>query len=58
MKYDFKYIGKWVATKNSEIVAADKSLITLRTKLNQRSDAEELRYVLIPKGRLAGYNGF
>lgn len=54
MKYDFKYIGQWVATKNSEIVAADKSLITLRTKLNQRSDAEELRYILIPKGRLAG----
>lgn len=55
MKYDFKYIGKWVATaEDSKVVAADESLIVLRKKLNQRPDAEELRYVLIPKGRLAG----
>ena len=54
MKVEKKYAGKWVAIKNSKIVACDKTLTKLSKQVESRKDQKTLRYTLIPNGFIAG----
>ena len=55
MKFDKQYLGKWVAAKNEKVVDFDKTLVKLRKKVDSRKDKDELRFVLIPQGHIAGF---
>ncbi len=53
MKYSAQYAGKWVAAKDNKILASGMTLRTVKEKV-KREDPEEVRFVLIPKGVIAG----
>lgn len=48
MEFDKKYFGKWVATKNDKILAADKTLTNLMKKVKKEKDMEQVKFTLIP----------
>jgi hypothetical protein len=54
MKFEAKYSGKWVATKNNKVIASGKSLNKLVKKVEKKKDSEKYRYTLVPKGLIAG----
>jgi hypothetical protein len=54
MKFEKKYVGKWVAVKSSQVVASDKTLTKLTKKVEGRKDQKNLRFTLIPNGFIAG----
>lgn len=53
MKFDSKYLGKWVAIKNEKVVASDKTLTKLRKKIPLKNEGK-VRFTLIPKSLIAG----
>lgn len=54
MKIEKKYTGKWVAIKNSKIVACDETLTKLSKRVESRKDQKNLYFTLIPNGFIAG----
>lgn len=54
MKVEKKYAGKWVAIKNSKIIASDDTLTKLSKRVESRNDQKNLRFTLIPNGFIAG----
>ena len=54
MKFEKKYAGKWVAVKNSRVVASDLTLKNLNKKIEKKYDEKSIRFALIPKGCIAG----
>jgi hypothetical protein len=54
MKFEIKHAGKWVAIKNSKVVASENSLKKLTQKTEERKDHKNLRFTLIPNGFIAG----
>ena len=53
MKFDKKYLGKWVASKNDKILAADKTLTKLMKKV-KKEDMEHIIFTLIPGTYIIG----
>ena len=54
MKFDKKYLGKWVASKNDKVLAADKTLTKLMNKVKKEKDMEQIIFTLIPSTYIAG----
>jgi len=54
MKFSAQHAGKWVAAKGNKVVASDKTLTKLKKKVDERTDSNNLRFALIPKGYIAG----
>lgn len=53
MKYAAQYAGKWVAAKEAKILAYGTTLRVVKEKV-KNEDPEKVRFVLIPKGIMAG----
>ncbi len=53
MKYAAQYAGKWVAAKENKILASGTTLRRVKEKV-KKEDPEKVRFVLIPKGIMAG----
>lgn len=53
MKFESKYLGKWVAIKDNKVIASDTTLTKLSKKL-KAEDSSKLRYTLIPRNLIAG----
>ena len=54
MKFQKKHLGKWVAAKDETIIADAKSLNLLMRKVQKRKDPQNLKFILVPKGYIAG----
>jgi hypothetical protein len=54
MKFDKKYLGKWVASKDDKVIASDKTLTKLREKIGKKEIMEQIKFVLVPKAYIAG----
>jgi hypothetical protein len=54
LKFSKSQAGKWVATKGERIVASAKNFSGLREKVGRRSDKADIRYNLVPSGRITG----
>lgn len=54
MRYDKKYIGKWVAVKGERVVLSDKSLEILIKKVSAGKYKNKVVYDSIPKYYIAG----
>ncbi len=54
LKIEKKYLGRWIAVKNSKVIDSDKKLIKLTNKVATRKDHNTIRYALIPNGLMAG----
>lgn len=54
MKFQSIHAGKWVAAKDDKVIASDKTLGKLKKKIGIKESAEEIKFVLIPKGYIAG----
>lgn len=54
MKFDKKYLGKWVATKNEKVIASDKTLTRLVKKLNSGAKDQNVKFTLIPSANITG----
>jgi hypothetical protein len=54
MKFEPKHSGKWVAVKNSKVIASSKTLKEVSKATANRKDQSSLRFTLIPKGLIAG----
>ena len=54
MKFEKKYAGKWIALKDTKVIASDKTLKKLTKKIEDRKDQKSLRFTLIPNGFIAG----
>ncbi|OGC81793.1 MAG: hypothetical protein A2V81_01645 [Candidatus Abawacabacteria bacterium RBG_16_42_10] len=55
MKFDKRYLGKWVAATKDKVIESDKTLTKLIKKVSNRKDSNQLRFALIPKGHIAGF---
>ncbi|MCF7844824.1 MAG: DUF5678 domain-containing protein [Kiritimatiellales bacterium] len=55
MHFKEEHAGKWVATKNDRVIDSGKTLESLRKKISNRKDTNEMRFALIPKRCIAGY---
>lgn len=55
MKFDKQYLGKWIAAKDNKVIETDKTLAALMRKVSDRKDSNQLKFVLIPKGHIAGF---
>lgn len=53
MKYGPQYAGKWVAARENKILASGRTLRIVKEKV-KKENSEEVRFVLIPKGTIAG----
>lgn len=53
MKYGPQYAGKWVAAKENKILASGRTLRIVKEKV-KKENPEAVRFVLIPKGVIAG----
>ena len=53
MKYAAQYAGKWVAAKENKILASGTTLRIVKEKV-KKEHPEEIRFVLVPKGIMAG----
>ncbi len=53
MIFDFKYAGKWVASKGNSVIDSALTLKTLTNKLKDRKDSTKLIYTRIPIGLIA-----
>lgn len=53
MKFESKYLGKWVALKDDKVIASDTTLTKLRKKFTSK-EKSKLRFTLIPKSLIAG----
>lgn len=56
MKFQAKHLGKWVAAKNDKIIAVADSLKTVMNKAQKTGALEDLKFSLVPKGYIAGFN--
>lgn len=53
MKFEHKYLGKWVAVKNEKVIASDKTLTKLTKKMGEQ-EGHGIRFTRLPKGFIAG----
>lgn len=53
MKYSSQYAGKWVAAKENKILASATTFRAVKEKV-KKENPEDVRFVLIPKGIIAG----
>jgi len=56
MKFQSKHRGKWVAAKGEKIIADAKSFTKLMQKVQKTEDPSKLKFSLVPKGFIAGFN--
>lgn len=55
MKYDKKYLGKWVAVNGEKVVSSDESLERLIKKVDAGKYKNKVVYDSIPKHYITGY---
>jgi hypothetical protein len=51
MIFSKKNAGKWVASKDSEVIASSKNLDVLMKKLEKHKDKKDVRFDLVPKNQ-------
>jgi hypothetical protein len=49
MIFSPKNAGKWVASKDGKVIASDKKLDTLMSKIEARKDRKDIWFALVPK---------
>lgn len=54
MIFSRKNAGKWVASKDSKVIAASVSLKGLWKKMGKRPDKDAIRYDKVPSGSFVG----
>lgn len=49
-----KYGGQWIACKNERVIDSNKGLKKLMNKMESRKDKNQISYMLVPRGLIAG----